>query len=281
MSSDLNEIGSKTVQGVHYIKFPSQVTDDAIPKLIDDFRQWAKMEVQVHILDFGRLEQATEDFYRAIQGFEVLLRLRNMKMLSINVSDSVNQAIEDLRLESTFNRLQEAERSAPKKKWMTQGALKKMLFRHLVQAAHKSVEVTLHSTVSCDENYLTKVEAIPYDKVDLICVISANNEFLKADFRLLSSFTVLDRFAKTMLGKDVHVDDEMRESMASELLNMIYTQAKSGLNDAEEFNLPGGIPKVIKKPGFGQIKRSGSSNITLMPMVTPMGTFVIEVDFGV
>lgn len=281
MSSELNEIGSKTVQGVHYIKFPRVVADDVIPKLIEDFRQWAKMEVQVHILDFGRLQEATEDFYRAIQGFEVLLRLRNMKMLSINVSDSVNQAIEDLRLESTFNRLQEAERPPPKKKWMTQSALKKMLFRHLVQAAHRSVEVTLHSTVSCDENYLTKVEAIPYDKVDLICVISANNEFLKADFRLLSSFTVLDRFAKTMLGKDADVDDEMRESMASELLNMIYTQAKSGLNDAEDFSLPGGIPKVIKKPGFGQIKRSGSSNITLMPMVTPMGTFVIEVDFGV
>ena len=69
MSSDVNEIGSKTVQGVHYIKFPSKVTDDAIPKLIEDFRQWAKMEVQVHILDFGRLTDATEDFYRAIQGF--------------------------------------------------------------------------------------------------------------------------------------------------------------------------------------------------------------------
>ncbi len=281
MDTDLNVIGSKTVQGVHYIKFPTEVTDGAIPKLIEDFREWAKMEVQVHILDFGRLEKASEDLFRAIQGFEVLLKLRNMKMLSINVPDAVNNAIEQLRLESTFNRLQEEEKANPKKKWMTQGTMKKMLFKHLVQAAHKSVEVTLHSTVSCDENYLTKVEQIPYDKVDLICVISANNEFLKADFRLLSSFKVLDRFAQTMLGKDVDVDDEMRESMASELLNMIYTQAKSALNDEEEFRLPGAIPKVIRKPGFGQIKRSTSSNITLMPMVTPLGTFVIEVDFGV
>lgn len=281
MDSDVNVIGSKTVQGVHYIKFPVEVTDSAIPKLIEDFRQWSKMDVQVHILDFGRLERATEDFYRAIQGFEVLLKLRNLKMLSINVSDAVNNAIEEMRLESTFNRLQEDERANPKKKWMTQGTLKKMLFKYLVQAAHKSVEVTLHSTVSCDENYLTKVEQIPYDKVDLICVISASNEFLKADFRLLSSFKVLDRFAQTMLGNDVQVDDEMRESMASELLNMIYTQAKSALNDEEEFRLPGCIPKVFRKPAFGQIKRSTSSNITLMPMVTPLGTFVIEVDFGV
>lgn len=281
MTTDVNVISSKTVQGIHYIKFPSEVTDSVVPKLIEDFKEWSKMPVQVHVLDFGRLETAGEDFYRAIQGFEVLLKLRNLKMLSINVSEAVNSAIEQMRLESTFNRLQEEERIVPKKKWMTQGALKKMLFKHLVRSAHKSVEVTLQSTVSCDENYLSKVEQIPYDKVDLICVISAKNEFISADFRLLSSFKVLDRFAQQMLGKDVEVDGEMRDSMASELLNMIYTQAKSALNDEEEFRLPGGIPKVFHKPAFGQIKRSKSSDLSLMPMVTPLGTFVIEVDFGV
>ncbi len=281
MENPIHKVGSRVLQGVHYMKLPETVPVEAITALIDDMRKWAKLEVHMHVMDFNNLKTAPEELFRAIQGFEVLLKMRNLNMLSINIDDAIASEIETLRLESTFGRSIERAKVDPNNlKPFDEAKHKKLLLKYLVNAAHEAVQVTLQSTVSVDENYLSKIENVPMHEFDLISVVNTNNEFLKAEFRLLTSSKVVQRFAHAMLGKDTLVDADLVDSMVQELLNMIYGHAKSNLNDKENFRLPSAIPKVLHQKDFGRIKRSGPTKLTILPMVTPMGSFYIEVDLG-
>lgn len=270
---------SRILQGVHYIKLPPVVTDPMLPALIVSLKQWALMEVKMHVVDFIKLEAAPINFYRALQAFEVQLKMRNLNMLSINMDDTIADFIRSVSLESTFNIARELVVDDPKKK-IPEAKIKKLLFKYLVNAAHEAVQVSLQSTVSVDENYLTKIDSIPLDQIDFISMVTVNSEFLKAEFRLCSSMSVLERFARAMIGKDTKIDADLCESMGQELMNMIYGHAKSNLNENEHFRLPSAIPKSLRKKDFGRVKRSGPAKLTIMPMVTPMGAFYIEVDFG-
>lgn len=261
------------------MKLPETVPVEAITALIEDMRKWAKLEVHMHVMDFNNLKTAPEELFRAIQGFEVLLKLKNLNMLSINIDDAIANEIETLRLESTFGRTLELAKSDPTKaKPFSEAKHKKTLLKYLVNAAHEAVQITLQSTVAVDENYLSKADAMPLHEIDIVSLVPVNNDFMKGEFRLCSSTRVLERFAHAMLGKETVVDAELIESMAQELLNMIYGHAKSNLNDKEAFRLPSAIPRILRKKDFDRIKRSGPAKLTIMPMVTPMGSFYIEVD---
>ncbi len=276
---NLNDISSRTLQGVHYIKLPSVVTDSALVGLIETFKHWSALKVEMHDLDFGKLTKAPAGFYRLLQTFEVQLKQNNLKMLSINMDEAVNDQIHQMSLQSTFNQTRESAKVDLNKKFGDSKS-KKLLFKYLVNAAYEAVHLTLRSTVSCDENYFSKIESLPLNEIDLISVVPVNNEFMRAEFRLCSSVKVLERFAHAMLGKDQLVDSDLVESMALELLNMIYGHAKSNLNDKEKFRLPSVIPRIVRKKDLGRIKRSSHPELTIMPMVTPMGSFYIEIDFG-
>lgn len=245
------------------------------------FKGWAALKVDMHVIDFGKLTNPPVSFLRLIQTFEVQLKVNGLKMLSINIDENLSEQIHKLSLQSTFNQVREDRREDPNaKKVFSEAKHKKLLFKYLVNAAYEAVQLTLQSTVSCDENYFSKTEAVPYGEIDLVSYVTVNNDFLKAEFRLLSSTKVLEKFAHAMLGQDTVLDAELLENMAQELLNMVYGHAKSNLNDKELFKLPSAIPKILRKADFGKINRSKPPVLTVMPMVTPMGSFYIEVDFG-
>lgn len=277
--SNPNAVSSKTLQGVHYIKLPETVTDSSLLELIESFKKFSQMKVDMHVIDFGKLKTAPSGFYRLLQTFEVQLKQINLKMLSINMDDAISDQIHQMSLQATFNQTRELAKADPNKKFGDEKS-KKLLFKYLVNAAYEAVHLTLQSTVTCDENYFSKPETLPLAEIDLVSVVPVNNEFMRAEFRLCSSTAVLERFAHAMLGQDQVVDADLIESMALELLNMIYGHAKSNLNDKEKFRLPSVIPRIVRKKDLGRIKRSTPPDLTVMPMVTPMGSFYIEIDFG-
>ena len=276
-----SELSSRTLHGVHYIKLPSAIVDSQLPEMISTFKAFAALPVEMHVIDFGKLTKATSGFYRLIQTFEVQLKTRNLKMLSINIDESISDQIHQMSLQATFNQTREKLRANPNvKSVFNEAKNKKTLFKYLVNAAHEAVQLTLQSTLSCDENYFSKVELVPYGDIDLISYVTVNNDFVKCEFRLLASKAVITKLAQAMLGPEQELDDELLESMAQELLNMIYGHAKSNLNDKELFRLPSAIPQILRKPDFEKVKRSKPPVLTVMPMVTPLGSFYIEIDFG-
>ncbi len=275
-----SSITSQTLEGIHYVKCPLAVSEVLVSQLIEDFKKWAELPVHLHVIDFGNMPQASVAFLKSFQDFSAQVRARGAELISINMSEPVRREVKKLGMDTTFNRIQNYPGDLYRKKIIPDMEKKRLLFKYLAQAAYVAIEVTLNSTVSCDENYSTKFESIPAGDIDLVTVISINTDFIQAEFRLCSSKKVLRKFAAAMLGNAVAIDEELVESMALELLNMVYGHAKSNLNDKEGFHMPPAIPRLIRKPEFHRIKRSGSPLLTVMPMVTPMGSFYIEVDFA-
>ncbi len=275
-----NRISSTVLEGVNYISVGAGLSDEDVRQFEQNLPQWANLPVELHVLDMKNLSGVPERFFKAINNFAGLLSLRHTNLISINVSDVLFGEITRHGLAHVFNRVESVTSAlTQKKRELSETELKRLLFKYLIRAAHLALEVTCNSTVTCDENYMSNPARVPYEKIDLISVIDVRGEFLNAQFRLCASSDVLTELAKAMLSLPV-VEPEMVESMAQELLNLIYGNAKSNLNENESFRLPPAIPKLYRRPDFKQIKRSTPPQLTVLPLVTPLGSFYVEVDFG-
>lgn len=280
MSLATGDFKNHIMEGVNYITVPSLVTEESMAPLQAKIANWEKLVAEMHVLDFKASPTLTPSFFKEIHAFSERLKSKNVKVISVNMSEALAKEVKRLGLESSFNRIVNFPGDLHKKKTLSETETRRLLFRYLAQAAFAAVETTLQSTVSCDENYSARAEEVPLNQFDMVSAINVNNDFLQAEFRLCSSAKVLERLARAMLGPNTLIDLELMESMALELLNMIYGHAKSNLNDKESFRLPSAIPRLLRKPDFPRIKRSPAAQLTIMPMVTPMGSFYVEVDFG-
>ncbi len=276
------KINSQVLEDIHYIMLPAVISESAVGELGQRFEEWARLKVEMHVFDFNATKQVPDSFVKAVKTFSEKIKAVQVKLVSLNMSDALFRSIKSAGADGVFNRVKNLSEdlSAKKKQQLSPTETRRLLFKYLAHGAFKAVDVALNSTVSCDENYSVKAEEVPLDKFDMISVIEVNNDFMQADFRLISSISVLDKLCRAMHGHDTEVDSELLESMALELLNMIYGHAKSNLNDKEAFRLPPAIPRLVRKAEFHRVKRSPAAQLTIMPVVTPMGSFYVEVDFA-
>jgi CheY-specific phosphatase CheX len=199
-------------------------------------------------------------------------------LVSLNMTGELQKEVSRLKLDLVFSALQNVSELTQKRQ-ISPDDLRRLLIRYLIRGAYSAVEVALNSTVSCDENYLAKPDKVSVQDLDMMAVIDVRGDFLNAQIRLAAASEVLKRLASRMLGGSTVIEDEMIESMALELLNLIYGHAKSYLNDKESFQLPAAIPRLVRKDQFDTLKRSTSvANLSILPLVTPMGSIYVEVD---
>jgi hypothetical protein len=276
-----SNFGTVVVERIHYISVPPAVADAAVQQLLPALVEWERLPVDTHVLDFKLTTTLSDGFLNALRGFAEKLRSKNMQLISLNMTENLFRRVKSAGADGFINRVKNQNGTEGEGRQLSDIEKRRLLFKYLAEGAYKAVEVALGSTVSCDENYSIKPESLPLDKFDLVSVLTIRSDFMKADFRLCSTLPVIEKLTRAMLGGEATIDTDLIEGTPTELLNMIYGFAKSNLNDKENFRLPMGIPTLLRKSDFSQIRRSPTSQITIMPMVTPMGPFYIEVDFGV
>ncbi|MGE4131923.1 MAG: hypothetical protein AB7F86_09810 [Bdellovibrionales bacterium] len=270
---------SQVLENIHYVVLPKTVSEESVFKFRQSFGEWRNLSVEVHVLDFKQVQSICQPFMVAIRAFEAELRRKNMQMISLNISAPVFESIRHGGFESAFNRVQNLAEALSPRREFNPHELRRLLFRYLSQAVFRAVEITFKSTASCDENYSVSAEQVPLSQFDILAFAKVENDFLKAEFRLLATSTVLERLARAMLGPTVQVDQELAEGMALELLNLIYGHAKSHLNDEEGFRLPAVLPSLARQDQISRLKRPEAQDVQIMPVVTPLGSFFVEVDF--
>lgn len=269
-------IDGRVLGKVHYITFPEQLSSSDLSLLESKLGEWSSLPVEMHVLDLKGLTVGHERFFRALKTFREWLG--QTQIASINVSDDLYKEILRLKMDTVFNRIRVFPDDLYPKKQVSDADKKRLLIRHLIRSAYSAVEVALRSTVSCDENYLIKFEKVPFDEFDLVSIVDVRNDFMTAQIRLCASVAVLKKLASAMVDSK-NIDDPLIESMAMEMLNLIYGGAKSKLNNDESFRLPSVIPRLLRRAQFAEIKRN-PQNISILPLVTPLGSFYVEVDIS-
>ena len=276
---DRKQISNVVLEGVSYITLPSSLKDVSVSSIKEKVKTWRELDVDLHVFDFKATQVLNTDCMKELKIFADNSRQDGRNVISVNMSEPLFREVKKLGFEASFNRIVNFPGDLNNKKKLTETEIKRLLFKYLAKGSFAAVEVSLNSTLACDENYSAKPDEVPLEQFDLISIINVNTAFLQAEFRLLGSNSVMEKLARASL-PNVVIDGELMESMSMELLNMIYGFAKSNLNSKEGFDLPTAIPKILRKSEFHRVQRSGPGNITIMPMVTPMGSFYIEVDFG-
>lgn len=270
--STRSRVYSREIQRVHYMRVPSDLKDSDLADFELDLQDWRRLDVDMHVFDVNGLKLAPNEFFNLVRDFSGAVAPK--KTVSLNVTDDLLKEIETRQLTKIFNRVSKFPEDLIETRKIADH--RPLLIKYIVEATRKSVEEALHSSLKCDLKSLTK--PLPLEQFDLISVVDVNNAFLKVQFRLCATLEVMKKASCAMLGDSVALDNEMVEGMAGELLNWIYGMAKSQLNDKESFRLPPCIPKVVNKSNFNTIARSKGA--FAIPMVTPLGTFYVEVDIA-
>ncbi|MGE0526528.1 MAG: chemotaxis protein CheX [Bdellovibrionales bacterium] len=271
-------ISGRVLETINYVNFADETALADADLLASKLREWQSLAVEMHVFDLKGVRQAPDMFFRQVRDF--VGRIGPARLISVHMTDELFTQVARLKLESTFNRVKSLQEIHTKKQ-LRPGEIHRLLVRGLIRAAYSAVELALHSTVSCDENYRLKPDQLPLRDFDLISMIDVRTDFTSVQIRFCASTEVLKKLAGAMLGGLTQVDQAMIESLAMELLNMIYGRAKAHLNDHESFQMPSALPRLVRREQFGQIRRSTSAqDISVLPLVTPMGSFYMEVDFG-
>jgi hypothetical protein len=271
--------GSLVVEDIHYVTVPAQVSEQSAEEFILQISAWVNLPVKKHIFNFAATTRVVSGFANALRVFSAKIMGNGVNMVSLNMSEALFQQFKNSGAADFLYRTGADKRPAEERQ-LGEIEKRRLLFKYLAEGTFQAVKVALGSTVSCDANYNVKPDSVPLDQFDLVSVLRIKSDFLKAEFRLCATLAVIERLTRAMLGPDIPIDQELIEGTPVEMLNMIYGYAKSHLNEAESVGLPMSIPVLVRKSDFKTLQRSPASQVTIMPMVTPMGPFYIEVDFG-
>lgn len=278
----MSEFKSNAIAAVNYIECPVNIDADAVRDLTQKVQVWARMPSRIHALDFKRVRKLVPAAYPIFRDFKNVLRQKNFRLVTINLaSDLEAQLIRDgVLTDFGFIRDLSLFLNAKTTNQLGESELRLIVTKATVESIRRAMETLFGSTVAADENFLQNQGEIDLNSFHCGAVIDSKSAAFSAQFRLLFPKETLYELTYKMIGES-DTDEETVTSLATELLNMIYGGAKAQLNDERGLGLPACLPRLVLKDQLRELVRSQDPRRCIcIPLVSPVGTFYAEIDFG-
>jgi len=143
-----------------------------------------------------------------------------------------------------------------------------------VQATLNMMKTQVQLEADCGKPYLKKNQELP---VDIAGLIDLQNSDLPGSIAICFSREVFLKIYEMMVGdKHDSINQEIQDA-ASEILNIIFDQAKTALLE-KGIRLERAIPKVLVGPDL-KLKLAQKGPAMILPFTSPIGPFHMEVVF--
>ena len=272
---------STVIQTVHYVEVPLSVATEGAEPFDKQANNWLQLAVNTHVFDFKNVEKIDDTFSDHFQKFKKAALTKNCNVISVNFRPSV---LERLRLkgqENIFGYVTSIDSAQNKTTGDTSLEIKNWFIKYLVAASRDAMNIMFNTTVAADENYRESRKDFRPEQFYRISWVQISSANLTARLRLYFDKETLVALTKIPLQSSlVAIDDEITDSTAMELLNLIYGGAKSRINDDRGYNLPTAIPKLMNPEQAASERAQAFTSSNIVPFVTPVGAYYLEIDFG-
>lgn len=270
---------SSHVEKVNYITIPEEVGKDDVKEFELLAIDWGKLSVQLHAFDFKQTTKVHASFYNSAVQFRKKLTSQTCKVVSLNVPQNILDQMKAAGVENAMGYLKNFNSLKKTNTEDTPAQARLWLGKYLIDSARNAMSVMFKTTLNAEENFSETIKNMHPERFTQVSFLASEGPVLKANVRLYFEKKILENFVKAGLPSQTPADTETFNSMATELLNVIFSAAKSKLNDDRGYRMPTGIPALIT-PVQAMTERKGHwRDSRVIPMTTPHGEFFVELEF--
>ena len=262
--------------GVHLITFPAVIDPDE-DNLEALFKTWLVSSCDIHVIDLKSVVKIKPTAYRFFVLFNQQLKANQKRLFCMNLNAVVATQLKQDGLSGVFQviaSLQEAERAAKPQKPAAKAHVDVELINPFIDATIKVLDLQASVKAKAGKPYLRKADsALPMEIAGVIALTC--REFKGAIAICFPGATFLAIYGGLVGETHTEITDVIEDG-AGELLNMIFGQVKSVLNDSKGYNLEKALPTILSGEKL-RIHHQSPSPAIILPFESPVGTFHVEI----
>jgi chemotaxis protein CheX len=258
--------------GVYLITCPS-IIESKGAELEPVVKTWLIAQPAIHILDMKDTMQIAQSAYRYFVLYNQALKGNNKNLFCLNMNPKIQAQTKADGLNSVFIPVATIE-EAKRRSSTSRGGVDVEFINPFIMATKKVIETQAATPLSPGKAYLRKpTERIPMEIAGVIGL--ACSEF-KGSISICFRAEVFLKIYENMVGeKHDQITSEI-EDAAGELLNIIFGQAKTVLNDQKGYTLEKALPTILVGEKLKLHHQSRAPAIVL-PFESPAGAFHLEI----
>lgn len=265
------------IEKIHHITLPTVIDRDSVKTLETNLAEWMELAgVQLHVFDFRFTAKVHPSLYGHMARFRKESEKKKVRVVSINLKPEVLRQLQNDGVDGALGYLKDLKFGDKEKSKDSPEEIKLHLNKYLINSAQVAIKTMFNTTAAANEQPSEKNEDFKPERFFRVAVVDSNGPTINSRFRLYFEKSCLDGLVSAITGAAVQPSDqELIDSTASELLNLIYGTAKSKLNDDRNYNLPPAIPVMIPVPqAFNE--RANKPGLNVISFTTPHGAFFLE-----
>ena len=266
---------SEFKKGVHIIHCPN-LLDSFDGKLEAIVKSWLIMEIDIHILDFQNVSELKQSAYRPFILFTQGLKTNSKKLFCLNVSAKLYPQIVQDGMSSIFEQVKNIDEAVHKLQVSNAAkpAIDVEFINPFIMATQKVMETQAHTAVVAGRPYVKPAsENLP---MEIAGVISLSNPAFSGSISLCFRTEVFLKVYENMVGEKHREINPEIEDAAGELLNIIFGQAKTILNDQKGYTLEKALPTILVGEKV-RLKYATNAPVIILPFDCSVGTFYLVV----
>lgn len=257
----------------HIICCPSSVDGKKVGALDSEMKTWLLSTAEVHVLDFKDVTTLDPSAFRPFVAFKQALRANGKSLFVVHMRAPIQALVKQHGLDSVFTlvaSVDEARRKASTRKPVADAKLLNIF----VQATQQVLETQAQMNVASGKPYLKK----PTDvlEMDIAGLLSMNCSDFHGTISLCFPAAVFLKIYEKMVGEKLETITPESEDAAGEIVNIIFGQAKTVLNDQNGYNLGKALPTVLAGTRL-KIHHQGSQPSIILPFSSSLGNFHMEI----
>lgn len=276
----MSEYKSKVLNTIHYVEVPFSSGSCDTNGFELHSKNWLFLPVDLHVFDFKNVHSIDTEFYNSFQKFKNAADAKNSQVVSINIRAPLLQTLKKEGRDQVFSVVENINSIKTPKPQDTEHEIHSWIVKFTVAAARMAMDTLFHTTVAADENYRESRKKFDPSLFHRIAWVDVKAPLVRFDLRLYIDRNTLENLTKALLESSMALTDDIIDSTALELLNLIYSGAKSKLNTDRGYELPNVIPIMDSVTKISGSRKIDYNSIYLIPMATPVGTFFLEIDFS-
>ncbi len=269
----MSQFQSIDKDGIHLITCPA-VIDGADPAVMEaNTKTWLLSQSKVHVIDFKATTEFKPMAYRAFVLFNQALKQNGKSLFVININPKMMGQFNEDGLSSVFVPVASIE-EAKKKGQPAKMSVDVEFLNPFIAAARNVLETQANLALTPGKATLKK----PDDKIpmEIAGVIALSCAEFTGSISLCFKQDVFLKIYEGLTGEKHSAITPEIEDAAAELLNMIFGQAKTVLNDQKGYTLDRALPTVLTGDKI-RIQYQGRGPSIVIPFETPHGAFHLEI----
>jgi chemotaxis protein CheX len=271
----MNNFESQEVNGINVIHCPDIIDGKDMSKIEAAVKTWLVQATDLHVIDFKNVTSFAPLAYRPFVIFNQQLRRNNKNLFCMNLSDALMAQFKQDGLMTVFapvTSLDEAKRKADK--GHEKNSFDVEVINPFIAGVQSVLDTQAKIKVKIGKPYIKKAESLL--PVDIIGSLALNGQKFKGSISLCFTKDTFFKVYEGMVGEVQTEINAENQDAVGELLNIIYGQAKTVLNDKKGFDLEKSRPTVMSGEKL-KLHLQAKTTTIVLPFESPVGSFYMEI----